>query len=66
MTFLISIEIKVRICSFGKKNKTSSYMISADITCSKSTIEVLEQGMKYVKKRSLNIKVKKRDPRTTS
>ena len=36
-------------------------MISADITCSKSTIEVLEQGMKYVKKRSLNIKVKKRD-----
>ena len=66
MIFLISIEIKVRICSFGKKNKTSSYMISADITCSKSTIEVLEQGMKYVKKRSLNIKVKKRDPRTTS
>ena len=66
MIFLISIEIKVRICSFGKKNKTSSNMISADITCSKSTIEVLEQGMKYVKKRSLNIKVKKRDPRTTS
>ena len=66
MISLISIEIKVRTCSFGKKNKTSSYMISAGITCSKSTIEVLEQGMKYVKKRSLNIKVKKRDPRTTS
>ena len=43
--FQIPFEIKVRTCYFEKKNFC---IIPADIACSKSTIELLEQGMKYV------------------
>ena len=38
-------EIKVRTCSFGKTKRLG---LPATITCSKTTIEVLEQGVKYV------------------
>ena len=33
---------------FFWKEKQNFYIVPADITCSKSTIEVLEQGIKYV------------------
>ena len=46
--FLISFEIKVRTCSCEKKEKQNFYIIPTDITCSNSTIKVIEQGMKYV------------------
>ena len=44
---LISSEIKVRT-SFFLKEKRNFCKIPAAITCSKSTIEVLEQSAKYV------------------
>ena len=50
--FLISFEIKVHTYSCGKKEKQNFCIISADITCSKSTIKVLEQGMKYVQSKA--------------
>ena len=45
--FSISFEINGRTCSFKKKKENFSVIV-AGITCSKSTIEKLEQGMKYV------------------
>ena len=59
--FLISFEIKVRTCyfMFFWKEKQSFYIIPAAITCSKLTIKVPEQGMKYVQS-------KKKDQRTIS
>ena len=45
--FLIYFEVKVRTCCCGKK-KHNFCIIPAGVTCSKSTIEVLEQSMKYV------------------
>ena len=46
MIILISFEIKVLM--FFWKEKRNFYIIPAGITCSKWTIEVEEQGMKYV------------------
>ena len=43
--FQIPFEIKVCTCYFEKKNFC---IIPAGIACSKSTIELVEQGMKYV------------------